>query len=80
MDSVYKWLLDSFITQVKFDYLLPKYKTEVVIDTILSIFIEELMNYCFKSDENNSDTIRLVSREFPIKKEENRQSVTLIFS
>lgn len=61
------WLLNALIEQIKFDYVIPKYKTEVVFDTILSIFIEEIINGKYYGQNGESDKIKLIGKEFPIR-------------
>jgi hypothetical protein len=66
------WFLSKLMDYIKWDYFLPKYKVEVVIDTVMSIFIEEIINSYFSA---NGEKIKFVSKEFPLKRDWNRQSV-----
>ncbi len=63
---------DSFLEMVKDwtvnDYKTPGFKAEIIIDTLISEFIEEIIAYNWKKlGIVQKDSVKLLAKEFPIK-------------
>lgn len=66
----------KLIDVIKEDYNIPKYRCEVVIDTLLSMFnIGEIVNIC--GFDGKEEGIKFVSKEFPFKYDHNNQSFNI---
>jgi hypothetical protein len=68
------WFLESLLDEIIKDCKIPKVQVERTIGTVLSIFIEDILNEYYKKDIVEGDKIRLVTKEYPIKKKGNDQS------
>lgn len=79
MSCTNDFFIKKLSDQIKEDYMTPKYKVEVALDTILSIFMDSIINqYLYNNQELSTDVV-LISKEFPIKKIENNQSKNVDF-
>lgn len=66
----------KLIEVIKEDYNIPKYRCEVVIDTLLSMFsMDEIVNRC--GFDGKEEGIKFVSKEFPFKYDHNNQSFNI---
>lgn len=73
------FFIKKIAEQFRDDYMTPKYKVEVALDTFLSIFFDSVINqYLYNNRELNGKVI-LISKEFPIKKVGNNQSRNIDF-
>lgn len=68
-------LMDSIIEGMN----IPKVQVERAFNPILKIFIESLLNSYFEDDETMRGDYKLISPEFPLKKEDNKQSTNIDF-
>ena len=57
--------------------MIPKVQVERVVGPILSIFIEDVLTATFQYDSDFSGVIKMISPEFPLKKEINNKSTNL---
>lgn len=49
------------------DYCTPGIKAEVILDMLISDFIEELIQYHYSNPEGRTYSVRLLAKEFPIR-------------
>lgn len=49
------------------DYCTPGIKAEVILDMLISDFIEELIQYHYSNTEGRTCSVRLLAKEFPIR-------------
>ena len=57
--------------------MIPKVQTEREVAPILSMFLEEILTEAFKSHPHLSGPITMICPEFPLKKQNNRQSTNI---
>lgn len=57
--------------------MIPKVQVERIVAPILSMFIGDILTATFRDDSHLSGNIRLIAPEFPLKKEDNRQSTNI---
>jgi hypothetical protein len=79
--SEYKvWFTKKLMEQLAEDYKTPKISAEIPISSVLSIFIEDLVNHqdlinlIYDEDEPQGNYFKFFSKEFPLKKVENNSS------
>lgn len=68
------WFLNKMLLSILHDYRIPKVQVERNVQTVLSIFIENIVQAVFK----NKNDVKLISNEFPFKKQ-NNQSINADF-
>lgn len=57
--------------------MIPKVQVERVVGPILSMFLADVLTATFQDDPDLSGEIRMISPEFPLKKEGNKQSTNI---
>jgi hypothetical protein len=66
----------DLVNVIKEDYDIPKYKCEVVVDTLLSMFrVEDIVNKC--GFDGKEEGIKFVAKEFPFKREDSSKSFNI---
>jgi hypothetical protein len=66
--------IDKFMKHILNGVNIPKVQVERAITPMLSLFIESILNKYFEHNIEYSGEYKLVSPEFPLKKEDNNQS------
>jgi hypothetical protein len=79
MISENEFLIDQLMKQIKDDYQTLKYQAEVSINTLLSIFIEALLNQYLYNNRELVEKGILIGKEFRFKKISSNQSENIDF-
>jgi hypothetical protein len=68
-----KTLMDNLIEST----MIPKVQVERVVESLLSVFLEDVLTETLKSDTDLSGLIKMICPEFPLKKAETNQSTNI---
>ncbi len=68
---------NSLMTHIMEATMIPKVQVERVVGPILSMFIGDVLTATLQHDSHLSGNIKLIAPEFPLKKENNRQSTNI---
>jgi hypothetical protein len=84
MSETEAWFIRELMNQIIKDYQTPKISTEVSISSVLSIFLEDIINHqeikgSIFNASNSQGYFKLYSKEFPFKKPNNNQSDNIDF-
>lgn len=79
MNTLECYFIKKLIEQIKDDYMTPKYKAEVALDTVVSIFIDGIINQYLHINRLLNERVVSISKEFPLKKIGNNQSKNIDF-
>lgn len=79
MSTLNDFFVNKIVEQIKEDYMTPKYKAEVSLDTLISIFIDGVINQYLYNNQQLSEKVVSISKEFPLKKMINDQSKNIDF-
>lgn len=60
------------------DYKTPGVKAEVILDMLISEFVEDIIKYHFCKSNGNRGKVKLLVKEFPIRKNENSNQNTKV--
>lgn len=73
------FIIKRFIQQIKEDFMTPKYKAEVPVDTFISPFMSDIINQYLYDNDQFREKIVEISKEFPLKNANNNTSKNIDF-
>jgi len=69
--------IETLMEHIMESAMIPKAQVERAVGPILSMFLAEVLTETFRDDPDLSGEIKMVCPEFPLKKEDNRQSTNI---